>query len=258
MSAPRLLLRPRLLVSHVLVLAVVATMIGLGLWQVRRLDEVRAINGRLEDRLAAAPVPIDELDVPGAGTADRAGLERLEFVQVTVSGAYATDEEVLQRGRALNGQSGYHVLTPLRLDDGRTLLVRRGWVPFELDEPPVTPALPQADEVSVVGWLELPGEQPDGFGQTDPPTGTLERVFHADTARLDSQVGGDLLAPVLHLEEQQPAQTGQLPVVVPRPEFSATTHLSYAVQWFSFSTIALVVYGLWLRKRVQREDRSGA
>lgn len=260
MAFPRVLTSPRLLFSHVLVLAVVVTMVNLGLWQLRRLDEVRGLNDRLEQRLDADPVPLDSLDVPVAGLAQTGDLERLEFVQVTATGTYEPDEEVLQRGRSLGGQSGYHVLTPLRLDDDRTLLVRRGWVPFALDEPPVLEALPPVGEVTVTGWLEQPGVQPDGFGQTDPATGELARVFHADTERLDGQMTGQVLAPVLHLEAASPPQARDLPVLVARPEFSETTHLSYAVQWFAFSTIALVVYGLWLRKRVQRDlqDDDGA
>ena len=35
-------------------------------------------------------------------------------------------------------------------------------------------------------------------------------------------------------------------------------HLSYAVQWFAFAAIALVIYGLALRRRFERKDRDAA
>jgi len=251
MGPRRTLLSPRMLLSHVLVTAVVVGLVSLGLWQLRRWDDVRALNGRLEERLATAPVPFADLPDPDVG--DTAGTSSLEFRQVTATGTYATDEEVLQRGGTLGGQSGYHVLTPLVLGDGTALLVRRGWVPFALDTPPVPEAAPPSGEVTVTGWLERPGVQPSGFGQKDPETGALERVFHADPLRLDDQVTADLRAMVLHLEAQSPTQEADLPVPAPRPEFSAGTHLSYAVQWFAFAAIAATVYVLWLRKRSDRQ-----
>jgi surfeit locus 1 family protein len=246
MSSRSWLLSPRALLSHVLVLAAVVTMTQLGLWQLRRLDEVRSINDRIEQRMARAPAPLAEL-VPVSDDE----LDGLEFRPVTVHGTYHPEEEVLQRGRSWQGRSGYHVITPLRTDEG-TVLVRRGWVPFEMDEPPVAEAAPPAGEVTVTGYLELSDRQPTGFGQRDPEVGVLPRVFHVDLERLDPQVTGDLLPVVVHLEGQEPVPSGDLPVAAPRPELSSSTHLSYAVQWFLFALVAVVAYGAWLRKRLQQ------
>lgn len=252
MSRARDLLSPGLVVSHALVLAAAVTMASLGLWQLDRYDEVRGVIARQEAQLDAAPVALGAVDDPGS--ADDPAVEELEFTRVTATGVYRPGEEVLHRGRSLGGRSGYHVLTPLDLGDGTAVLVRRGWVPFELDTPPVAEAAPPDGEVTVTGWLERPGVQPEGFGQRDPGSGVLERVFHADTARLDGQVTGRLRTMVLRLEQQEPANAGELPVPAPPPEMSATTHLSYAVQWFSFAIIALVAYGFWLRARLRRRD----
>lgn len=252
MSSRSWLVSPRMLVSHVLVLAVVVTMVALGSWQLRRLAEVRDVIDRVETRLAGDPRPLSSLPVPESP--DDPAADELEFRPVTASGTYLTDEEVLQRSRSSQGRSGYHVITPLRTDAG-TILVRRGWVPFELDQPPVPEAAPPAGTVTVTGWLETSGRQPTGFGQRDPEDGVLPRVFHVDVERLDRQTGDDLLPVVLHLEAQTPPQAGELPVVAPRPELSATTHLSYAVQWFTFATIATVAYLAWLRKRLRQRDQ---
>ena len=253
MSARSWLLSPRMLLSHVLVLAAIATMLSLGSWQLRRLDEVRGINERLETRLDGEPLPLGAYEMPPAP--DHPAADELEFRPVTATGTYLHDAEVLQRSRSSAGRSGFHVVTPLRTDAG-TILVRRGWVPFELDDPPVPEAAPPTGEVTVTGYLERSEPQPEGFGQRDPDEGYLPRVFRVDVARLDRQIGDDLLPVVLHLEEQVPAQSVPLPVVAPRPAFSASTHLSYAVQWFVFATIALVAYLAWLRKRLRQRTVS--
>jgi surfeit locus 1 family protein len=235
---------PRSLVTLVVVLVVAATCVRLGLWQLDRLEERRTGNARAEERLAAAPVDLASVaDV----TAGDAAAETLEWRQVEVRGVYRPGEEVLQRSRAHRGRNGYHVLTPLETADGTVVLVRRGWVPFELDEPPVAEARPPEGEVVVRGYLERSEEQAS-FGPTDPTDGRLTRVFRADVPRLDAQVAGRLWPLVVHLESQQPAPA-ELPVPADRPEFDDGNHLSYALQWFSFAAIAVVGYGFVLRSR---------
>lgn len=251
-----LLLQPRWVIAHVIILASSVAFVSLGTWQMRRLDEVRADNARVESRLEQAPVPLDRLDEELSGPPGSEALERLEYRQVRATGVYRPADEVLQRSRAHRGQNGYHVLTPLDLGDGRALLVRRGWVPFALDEPPVPEAAPPGGEVTVTGYLAR-SEQPSGIGPRDPATGTLAQVFHADVSRLDRQVDGDLLPMVLHAEAQSPPQPGRLPIPVGRPDRDESRHLSYALQWFSFALIAVVGYAAVLRKRT-REHRDAA
>jgi cytochrome oxidase assembly protein ShyY1 len=200
------LLRPRALLGHLLVLAVAATCVALGFWQLDRLGQVRDHNARLAERMEADPVDLGALVT--AGDLDAA---ELEFRTAEVTGTFRPEEEVLQRGQQdPRGQQGFHVLTPLDLGDGTAVLVRRGWVPTGLDTPPVAEAAPPAGEVTVTGLLERSVPQP-GFGPQDAPDGRLERVFHPDTDRLDRQVSGDLLPVVLRLDADTIGTDGRVP-----------------------------------------------
>lgn len=246
------LLRPTALVSHLLVLIVAVGCVALGMWQLDRLGETRENNARLAERLEAPPVDVATLT---SGPVDDAAFE---FRPVTATGTYRHDEEVLQRNRSHGGQTGFHLLTPLELDDGAVVLVRRGWVPSELSEPRAAETAPPTGTVTVRGVLERPVAQP-GFGARDPDEGHLERVFHTDTARLDRQVAGELFPMVLRLETQQPPLNdgpGDLPLTVVSPELDEANHLSYAFQWFSFAALALITYGAWLVTR-ERRRRNG-
>ncbi len=249
-----LLRQPRWIVSHVLILVVSVVFVRLGVWQLDRLSQVREENARLEARLAEPPLAFGRLADLGAGDA---AVDDLEYRRIEVTGVYRTDEEVLQRSRAHRGQNGFHVLTPLQVDDDLSVLVRRGWVPFELDTPPVAEATPPAGTVRVTGYLERSEEQP-GFGQTDPPDGVLPRVFRSDVGRIGAQVDTPLFPMVLHLESQSPAQPDRLPVPAERPDLDEANHLSYALQWFSFALIALVGYAAVLRKRTREHAGDSA
>jgi surfeit locus 1 family protein len=245
----RTLLSPRLLLSHLLVLVVVFGCLAAAAWQWDRLGQARENNERLESRLQADPLDVADLtDLRSGETAP----EDLEFRRAEAIGTFRPEEEVLQRNQQHQATQGLHVLTPLELEDGGVVLVRRGWVPSDLDEPPVDEAAPPTGQVRVEGVLELSVDQP-GIGARDPDDGVLERVFHSDVSRLDRQIEGELLPMVLRLESVEP--TGdQLPLVLETPTLDEGSHLSYTLQWTSFALIALVTYLLWLRKRLRQDD----
>jgi surfeit locus 1 family protein len=249
------LLRPTAIVSHLLVVTVVVACVALGQWQVDRLQMVRDQNARAAERMAQAPVDLAALaDPENTGVIDEAALE---FRRVEVTGTFRPDEEVLQRNRQYRNQTGFHVLTPLELVDGGVVLVRRGWVPSSLDQPPVAEAAPPPGAVTVVGVLERPVPQPS-FGPQDPDEGRLERVFHTDTARLDRQIDGRVFPMVLRIDAELDNPTeDQLPFPTGPPELDEGSHLSYAVQWHIFAVLALVTYAAWWWRRLSRGNQPG-
>lgn len=227
-------------------IAVVLGFPQLGLWQLDRYDAERALAERIEARVSADPLPLSEVLTAAMTAGD---LAELEFRPVQVTGRYRPDEQVFHRNRAFQGSGGFDVLTPLELGDGRAILVRRGFVsPARPGSPEPGPAPAVDGEVTVTGYLELSGEQP-GFGPRDRPEGTLDTVFHADVQRLDQQTSADLLPMVLHLQQQSPTHPDG-PVPQPVPEIDASTNLNYAVQWFSFTAIVAIGYGIVLYRKV--------
>lgn len=244
MALGALLRQPRWIVAAAIVAVASVTFVVLGLWQLERLDGVRAQNRLVASRVELPPVPLEEL----TSQASTVRPEELEYRRVVVTGTYAVEAEVLQRSRAHRGQNGFHVLTPLVRDDGDAVLVRRGWVPFEFDTPPVEEAAPPAGEVAVTGFLQRSEDQ-RGLGPTDPTEGELDVVLRADVPRLDRQIDGSLFPMVLTLDTQEPTQAGRLPVPAELPALDEGNHLSYALQWFSFAAIAVIGFAAVLRKR---------
>jgi len=247
----RFLVSPRWLVAHVLVVAVAAGCVSLGLWQLRRLDERRVLNDQIESGLQAEPVPLDQALSEPPST--------LAYRRVVAIGHYLRSEEVLLSPRSRDGAPGHDVLTPLETVSpgrGRGILVDRGWVPYTMSTPPVAEAAPPPGEVTVRGFL-LPTRSAARAG----PVGAarLGFVSDADVARLQGQVSVPLVPHYLVLESQAPAP-GQLPLPGAPPELDEGPHLSYAVQWFTFGAIALGGYPLiirrWARERFSPPDGS--
>ncbi len=247
MERYRQLFTPRWIAGHILALSLIVLFVSLGLWQLRRLDQRQTYNTLLESRLEAAPQPFGRLKEAYDLTAPEAVEDAAAYRRTEVTGRFDAENEVLLRSRALDGQPGYHVLTPLILNDNRALLVDRGWVPFDLDEPPIAQAAPPTGEVSVTGVLFPTQEQPVGFGPKDPLEGELDAVFFVNTERLEKQLPYRLEPIYLELNRQTPQQSSQLPVSPAPPELSGGSHLGYALQWFSFAAIGIIGYGFLMR-----------
>ncbi len=226
-----------------LVVAVLTTVFGaLGMWQLDRYQERRLENEVLRLRYEAAPEDLDAL--LGAVGDDVASLE---YRRVTLVGEYEPGGEVLLRSRVYQGTAGFGVVTPLVTEGGYTVLVDRGWVPMELDTPPVTVVLPPTERIGVSAVVRA-GQTAGRIGPVDDPDGNvLSRVD------LDLLAGRyDNLAPVW-VQIVSEDRTGGLPVPSAPPVLdSAGPHLSYAIQWFSFAVISASGFYFLVRRAARR------
>ncbi|MGI9029686.1 MAG: SURF1 family cytochrome oxidase biogenesis protein [Ilumatobacteraceae bacterium] len=234
----RFLLRPRWLLFHVVCIAGVVLMINLGFWQLRRLDERQAFNARVEERIDLPAAALD--DVLAGGDADG-----LEWRSVTAGGEYLAEEQLVVVNRTQAGQAGDIVVTPLRLDDGRLLLVERGFVPLGTTAGP-----PPTGPVEVQGRLR-PSEVRRRGGLSDPASGDLDQVQRLDIARLAPQLPGDVVDVYVELTGSTPAEAGPFPRSLDPPQLTEGSHLSYSGQWFIFSAGVVVGWVLALRHSVR-------
>ena len=236
----RMFLRPRWLLAHFVVLAIAVTFVNLGQWQLRKLDERREDNQRIAANMTGEPQPLD-------ATLERYGNDpdSLRYRRVVVEGTYRPAEEVLLTPRSNGRRPGHHVVTPLELDGGQAVLVDRGWVPFEDDEPPIEDAAPPEQRVTVEGIL-IPTAEAARAGAADGGD-RITFLSTVDVDRLQPQVGVTLLPVSILLREQQPPPH-DLPLPGVPPEQSEGPHQSYAWQWFSFTAIGLIGYPLLLRR----------
>ncbi|MGH2786112.1 MAG: SURF1 family protein [Actinomycetota bacterium] len=239
----RFLLTRRWITAGLVVLAAVVTMIGLGLWQLRRHDEVRTRNDLVVRRLSEPVVP--------AGEAFRSGPAVATYRRVALEGTYDVSAEVAIDNRSSEGRPGRHLLTPLRPAQGPALIVDRGWIPLDIY---ASAAAPEEGRVTVVGVL-FPSERKGGLEPAIAPTGTLEQFPRIDVARIGQQLAYPSYPLYLRLESQAPGQQGGLPQRPGLPLFSNGPHLSYAVQWFLFTTVAVAVFAALARKEARKRAR---
>ena len=240
----RFALRPRWLFGHLVVLALIVVMVSLGLWQLRRLDDRRAANARVREG-SRSTVALDAVASPALPTLP----SQARFTRVEVRGTFDRRNDVLIRFRTQSGLPGYESLTPLVVRPGVAVLVDRGWLPLEVGDKGGAP--PPEGELTVTGLL-LAGEDSARF---QPERGTDGRlvVGSVHVPELERRLGYDLYPGFVQLRE--PDDAASYPTPLAEPDLGEGPHLSYAVQWFAFSVIALVGWVLLVRASARRRRR---
>jgi len=235
----RFLLTRRWLGLAALMAGLAVVMVGLGNWQLDRYHQKTAINDRIDAAATAAPVPATNVLVTG-----RAPTKGQRYTKVTATGRYDTANEILARGRTVDGQVGFEVITPLVLPDGSALLVDRGWVAAGVDAATVPdyPAAPGGD-VTVTGAVRLPERR---LGTVERTGGRLQ-VRRINPAHLAGELPYPVLGGYVSIE-----QDGLRPIAV---EYEGTLQNGgYALQWWAFAALTVAGYVYLVRRQV-RENR---
>ena len=197
---------------------------ALGKWQLERA----AFKDSLAERYASAKAA-DPVVLPVAEHAASA-----DGLRVRASGRWLSERTTWLDNRTHQGRAGVHVITPLRLADGRWLFVDRGWAPLVASRTEL-PAPPQPKgDVVLQGVLKAPASGGFTLGKREDEGPLWSRL---DLMHLRGQAAGSEVYPMV-LELEDGAHDGLVRDWAP-PAFGADKHRAYAAQWFSFALIAL-------------------
>ena len=231
--------RPRPLPA-LLALPLAAALAGLGLWQLERAAEKRALLERHAERRAAAPLPA----LPRPCDPDRH-----RYLRVRLRGRYLPDRQILLENRVHRGRVGYHVYSVLvPADGGPWVLVNRGWIPApprraEAQAPP-----PPAGEAEVTGMLNRPAAVGLRLGEAlEGPLRWPLVVPYLDAGIAARALGREVYGCVVYLDRGAPGGFVREWRIV---ELGPERHRAYAVQWFA---LAAAVLAIWLAVRRRRE-----
>jgi cytochrome oxidase assembly protein ShyY1 len=234
------LLRPKWVAGHVLVVLLVGLFVAAGFWQLSRNREA---HDKLDAERAAFAAP-----APAATTANFADLVE-RGGRVTLTGTFDPQHQALLRNRSRHGKIGYDVLTPMTLDDGTVVVVDRGWVSFDRVSDGLGDAGVPRGTVVVRG-VALKAS-PLRAGEEAKPEGGVTSLPRVDLSEI---VPGrdDALDGYVQAQYQQPAPAADAPALPDPAKVTEVNHLSYALQWFSFAAIAIIGWPIVLRRALRR------
>ncbi|PLU35373.1 SURF1 family protein [Sinorhizobium medicae] len=238
--------RSRLAVVSILGLLLIAGLLALGTWQVKRLFWKLDLIARVEQRIGAPPVPAPpRSDWPNVSPA------RDEYRHVALHGRFLNDEETLVYAATELG-AGYWVMTPLALHDGTIVLVNRGFVPMERRDPKARQQGRIEDDVKVTGLMRM-NEPKGSLLQSNRPR--EDRWYSRDVGAIAAARGLSPVAPYF-VDADASSIPGTLPVGGLTRVVFPNNHLVYALTWYCLAAMTagmLVIF--W---RSARKSNSGA
>ncbi len=206
-----------------------AILIALGTWQIQRLEWKRGILDEIEARISAVPVALPATPDPEADL----------YLPVQVSGRTSGPELRVLVSRKQLG-AGYRIISAFETDDGRRILIDRGFVREADAGIPRPPA-----EMQIVGNLHWPDEI-DSY--TPPPDEDRQLWFARDVSAMAEALETEPVLVVVR-ETSAPVQgLGAMPVDTAG---IPNDHLQYALTWYSLALVwaGMTLFLLWRIRR---------
>ncbi|HHI70132.1 MAG TPA: SURF1 family protein [Rhodobacteraceae bacterium] len=207
----------------------VAILVSLGVWQLQRLKWKTGILAQIDAKIAADPVPLPANPDP----------VRDQYLPVRISGTISTDEiHILASVQKIG--PGYRIISAFETDDGRRVLLDRGFVAIPAKDAP----RPEVHAV-IIGNLLWPDEITSATPKPDQKRKIwFARDIPAMAAALHSE-------PVLVVQRESDEVSL---VTTPFPVTSAgipNRHLEYVVTWFGLALawLGMTTYLIWRIRR---------
>ncbi len=221
---------------------------ALGTWQLYRRAWKLDLIARVQSRVHATP-----REPPGRDAWSQVTAATDAYRHVRVRGVFQNDQETrVQALTELGG--GVWVVTPLRTQSGFTVLVNRGYVPFDRTAPASRLAGRIEGPTVVTGLLRITEPRGSFIQRNDPAHG---RWYSRDVEAIAAAHHLGEVAPYF-IDADATANPGGWPVggltVISFPN----SHLVYAVTWYALACLVLSAGGFVGREEWRSRRRLAA
>ncbi len=229
------------LLPSLMTLAALAVLLGLGIWQLQRLQWKSEIIAIIEAQMAlpASPLPAGNIDV-----------DAWRYRMAQVSGRFHHDKEIHMYAASSKGNPGYLIITPLERSDGSFVFFNRGWVPMDKRNPETRKEGQIEGLVTLSGIGRKPWPQNTFVADNEPQANIW---FFGDLDGMAKFLGIVQYAP-LFLEADDTPNPGGLPIGGQSRIKINNDHLNYALTWFSLAVALLIVYGFYVAEQFRARE----
>ncbi|MEQ1888224.1 MAG: SURF1 family protein [Alphaproteobacteria bacterium] len=232
----RRLVRQLPLVPSLITLAALAFLLGLGVWQLQRMQWKSEIIATIDAQMAlpASPLPFGAIDV-----------DAWRYRKAQVEGKFHHDKELHMYAASSRGNPGYQIITPLERHDGSFVFFNRGWVPMDNRLAGSRQAGQIEGPVKLMGLGRKPWPQNTFVADNEPQANIW---FYGDLDEMAKFSGIVHYAP-LFLEADETSNPGGLPLGGQSRVIISNDHLKYALTWFSLAIALIIVYGFYVAEQ---------
>ena len=207
----------------VFIIFFILVFVGLGTWQIIRLDWKNNLILEIENSLKNPPVELAESN-------------KENFLKIRTSGSIDFDKQIYLYNLNDTGTPGFEVINPIFIGE-ENYLINRGWIPFEKKD---TPEINIFDQNNIIGTLRIQGRK-----NIFKPDNDLNKNywFSLDREDIFTFTGKNFSKYIIYLDGNYQ---------FPRPKKItaniSNNHKKYAMTWFSLAISILLLYLLFRKK----------
>ena len=207
----------------VFIIFFILVFIGLGTWQIIRLNWKNNLILEIENSLKNPPVELAQSN-------------KENFLKIKTSGSIDFDKQIYLYNLNESGTPGFEVINPITIGD-ENFLINRGWIPFEKKG---TQEINVFDQKNIIGTLKLQGRK-----NIFKPDNDLDENYWFSLNREDilKFTGKNFSKYIIYLDGNY-----QLPRPKKITANISNNHQKYAITWFSLALSILLLY-LYFRKK---------
>ena len=207
----------------VFIIFFILVFVGLGTWQIIRLNWKNNLILEIENSLKNPPVELAQSN-------------KENFLKIKTSGSIDFDKQIYLYNLNESGTPGFEVINPITIGD-ENFLINRGWIPFEKKG---TQEINVFDQKNIIGTLRLQGRK-----NIFKPDNDLDENYWFSLNREDilKFTGKNFSKYIIYLEGNY-----QLPRPKKITANISNNHQKYAITWFSLALSILLLY-LYFRKK---------
>ena len=229
--------KPKFIPTLFTIPAIIVLLI-LGSWQVQRLNWKNNLIESMNLRISMPAIDLPELT-------SKDNIDEYKYRKVKLKGEFLNDHEIfLFTGpKVMKGDAGYNILTPFQTDKGQIVLVDRGWIPSDKREQSTRPETIINEPTTIEGMLHE-GEKQAKFVFDNDVENNL--WFWIDTKAISKVTGQNLKDIYVRITKNDNGNI--LPIPGENVIKHRNDHLQYAVIWYSFAIILLIIYIIYHKK----------
>lgn len=220
-------------IPTIITIPALVLLFSLSIWQFQRLAWKEGLIAEIKKQNA----------LPAIELLSKTDLAELLYRKVKVVGTFLHDQELHLYGgsRQFKGENGYYILTPMKITDGRIILINRGWVTEKNKEAKTRP------ETLVTGEVEVEGSVME----------SEKRPLYVHDNQLNKNLWFYIDLQQIKDYLQEPLENfyilaKEIPHTSPRGknlDYNIRNHhLAYALTWLFSAIILIVIYILYHRQ----------
>lgn len=227
--------------STLITVALLYTMMSLAFWQMDRAEFKDTLQQKIIERKNLSPVTLAELP---------ASSESRRYHPVKIIGEFDNQHSFLLDNITFNGDVGYHVFTPVKVNDAKTILVNRGFV----SQGKTRDQLPEVDapggKIEISGMLDFSPSRTLLLAENVQEMSRWPVVLqYVDLTEISQLLSYELYDMVLWLN---PDEAGSFEYDLPVLNLNAAKNNGYAFQWFAMSLALFIIYIVVNTKRITK------